>query len=116
MPISSQSVSTKSNGCSVLTTQHYRKQPQFQAQNKKAYLTELPSRINAARAGESDKTEADLLEERIRKEKRWRRELHGWKLDRPGSGVTWVEQMAGKLSVFSDGSDEGYRGPESDDK
>lgn len=82
--------------------------PEYQAKNRKAYLAELPARIQTARAvsngtekpGAEFKTEEELLEERIKKEKRWRRELQGWRLIRPGSSITWDDQMQDKLRVF----------------
>ena len=45
-------------------------------------------------------TEFDLRLERLRKEKRWRREEQGWRLTRPGAGIVWDDRFQNSLRVL----------------
>jgi import inner membrane translocase subunit TIM54 len=45
-------------------------------------------------------TEQEMHDERIRKEKTWRREEQGFRLVRPGSGMTWHEAFQGALRIY----------------
>ncbi|KAH9807562.1 inner membrane protein import complex subunit Tim54-domain-containing protein [Melampsora americana] len=45
-------------------------------------------------------TEVRLRQEALSKEKKWRNDLEGWKILRPGSGVCWDDDMAQSLRVY----------------
>ncbi|KAG0145903.1 hypothetical protein CROQUDRAFT_78363 [Cronartium quercuum f. sp. fusiforme G11] len=45
-------------------------------------------------------TEVQLRQEALRKEKKWRDAIEGWKIVRAGSGVCWDDEMAQSLRVF----------------
>lgn len=75
----------------------------------------MPSKIAKARKAEAGAmdltpeeqslTVADLYKDRLRQEKRWGREEQGWRVNRPGSGITWDERFDGQLSVYGTSDD-----------
>lgn len=85
---------------------HYRKTfsetPLNIFNGRKAFYEELPAKLKVARELENrdrlptkdeqkypPPTEADLRQERLKKEKKWRNDLQGWILTRFGSQVPW---------------------------
>ncbi|KIJ16968.1 hypothetical protein PAXINDRAFT_180164 [Paxillus involutus ATCC 200175] len=85
------------------------------ASSRKSYYNALPERLATARQlarGEREPTkeeennpppsEVELRAERLNKESRWRGEEEGWRIVRPGSGVSWDEKFRGVLRVFED--------------
>jgi len=100
---------------------------------RKAYYTELPGRLATARelarrdrvaTKEEQKyppaTEAELIAERLAKEKKWRNDFHGWLLTRRGSKVTWDERLASlkvlDLDMAASGSTATIRQPTSQEQ
>jgi len=47
-------------------------------------------------------TEVELRAERLKKERRWRNDVHGWDIIKPPAGVQWDERLRGSLKVFVD--------------
>ena len=45
-------------------------------------------------------TEVELRAERLKKERRWRDDLHGWDIIKPSSNVSWDERCRGALRIF----------------
>ncbi|KAF9227709.1 hypothetical protein BS17DRAFT_774180 [Gyrodon lividus] len=89
------------------------------ASSRKSYYNALPERLATARQlarGERKPTkeeeknpppsEVELRAERLTKELRWRGEEEGWRIVRPGSGISWDERFRGVLRVFCDGQQE----------
>lgn len=54
-----------------------------------------------ARAATGTVTEVQLRQEVVRKEKKWRNDLEGWKVVRTGSGVCWDPGMAQSLKIYT---------------
>ncbi|KAL4067803.1 mitochondrial import inner membrane translocase subunit Tim54 [Scleroderma yunnanense] len=85
----------------------------FISDARKSYYSSLPIRLATARQlarGEREMTkeeqknppasEVELRAERLGKELKWRAQEEGWKVVRPGIGVSWDERFAGALKIF----------------
>ena len=82
---------------------------------RQKYYEALPKKLATARelargTRESTKeeyenpppTEVELRAERLKKERRWRDDVHGWDIVKPSAAVQWDERLRGSLTVFVD--------------
>lgn len=82
-------------------------------ESRERYYKELPKHLKDARdlarglrepskieKGSPSKTEAELREERLEKEKEWRNNEMGYQIVRPEVGVSWHEKFRGSLRVL----------------
>ncbi|KAJ7578475.1 inner membrane protein import complex subunit Tim54-domain-containing protein [Mycena floridula] len=80
---------------------------------REKYYAALPEKLKTARElarGEREPTkdevkyppptEVELRAERMKKEKRWRGDVAGWEIVKPGKPVEWDERFRGFLKVF----------------
>ncbi|SNX85061.1 related to TIM54 (component of the mitochondrial TIM22 translocase) [Melanopsichium pennsylvanicum] len=83
------------------------------AESRESYYKALPKHLKDARdlarglrepskieKNDPSKTEAELREDRFKKEKEWRNAEMGFEIIRPSEGVAWDERFRGSLRVF----------------
>ncbi|KAI0076469.1 hypothetical protein K474DRAFT_1698405 [Panus rudis PR-1116 ss-1] len=93
---------------------------------REGYYKELPQKLAVARAlarGDREPTkdeqsyppptEVELRAERLKKELRWRGDLEGWEIVRPGKPVEWDERFRDVLKVFVEPREDGKEEKES---
>ena len=94
-------------------TQSFRRWPANIEQARKLYYDELAPKIVTARELSSRSreptkfetnnpppTEVDLRADRLDRERRWRRNMEGWRIVRAAAPTAWDERMRGQLRVF----------------
>ncbi|PWZ00122.1 hypothetical protein BCV70DRAFT_200281 [Testicularia cyperi] len=92
---------------------YFRKTETNIADARESYYKQLPKQLKDARdlarglreqsameKGEPSKTEAELREERFKKEKEWRNNQMGFDIIRAEKGIEWDERLRGSLRVF----------------
>ena len=84
---------------------------------RKKYYGELPAKLETARSlargtreptkeemNNPPPTEVELRADRMKKEKRWRRDAAGWEIVKPEKDVAWDERFRHVLRIFTDPS------------
>lgn len=86
---------------------------------RKQYYEDLPKKLETARAlahgireptpeelSNPPTTEVELRQERLNKERRWRNDLAGWNIVKPGSPVAWNHRFSFAIRIFTAPSSE----------
>ena len=86
---------------------------------RKQYYEDLPKKLETARAlahgireptpeelSNPPTTEVELRQERLNKERRWRNDLAGWNIVKPGSPVAWNHRFSFVIRIFTAPSSE----------
>ncbi|CBQ73571.1 related to TIM54 (component of the mitochondrial TIM22 translocase) [Sporisorium reilianum SRZ2] len=94
-------------------TPYFLKTDKNTAESRASYYKALPQHLKDARdlarglrepskieKNDPSKTEAELREQRFKKEKEWRNGEMGFEIVRPSKGVEWDERFRGSLRVF----------------
>lgn len=105
----------------VFTPPRFGKLPKTIEEARESYYKEMPRKLKDTRSlargerepstfekNEPPKSEREMREERITKERLWRAEEEGYEVLRPDAGVAWLEAFRGALRVF-DGQAEGRK-------